>query len=64
MATQDAKMKKMKKGNFFVVEKEKQLSKNMFHLFQDPITRNGKKIKLPRAHIFTTTTCLLVVDNA
>ncbi len=47
MATQNAKIVKVKKGNFFVVVKDKQLYKNVFHLFQDPIIRNGKKIKLP-----------------
>jgi hypothetical protein len=47
MATQDAKFVRVKKGNFFVLEKEKQLYKNAFHPFQDPITRNGKNIKLP-----------------
>jgi hypothetical protein len=47
MATQDAKIVRVKRGKFFVVEKEKQLYKNVFHFFQDPITRNGKKIKLP-----------------
>jgi len=48
MATQDAKIVRVKKGKFFVVEKkEKHLYKNVLHLFQDPITRNGKKIKLP-----------------
>jgi hypothetical protein len=46
MATQDAKIVRVKKGNFFVVE-DKQLYKNVFHLVQDLITRNGKKIKLP-----------------
>jgi hypothetical protein len=47
MATQNAKIVRVKKGNFFVVAKDKQLYKNVFHLFQDPITRNGKKIELP-----------------
>ncbi len=46
MATQDAKIVRVKKGIFFVVE-DKQLYKNVFHLVQDLITRNGKKIKLP-----------------
>ncbi len=47
MATQNAKIVRVKKGNFFVIVKDKQLYKNVFHLFQDPITRNGKKIELP-----------------
>jgi hypothetical protein len=63
MATQDAKIVRVKKGKFFVVEREKQLYKNVFHLFQDPITRKAKKSNFLGAHIFRRT-CLLTMDNA